>query len=139
MKKGFTLMEMLIVIAVIAILVAIAIPGFRGMQDQANKARAQAELKTLKTAVESYALNNAGVYPGTGANWETALTGATPKIVENELYDPFGATSTSDYGYATAGKYYVIYSAYPTGTTKAVYATGSVEGTATVYATNTGN
>src|SRR3989339_339671 len=58
MKKGFTLIELLIVIAVISILIGIALPRFKGMQDEGNIAKATGELRTLKTAVESYYIHN---------------------------------------------------------------------------------
>ncbi|UCD15446.1 MAG: prepilin-type N-terminal cleavage/methylation domain-containing protein, partial [Candidatus Omnitrophota bacterium] len=51
---GFTLIELLIVIAVISILLSIALPRFRGMQEEGNIAKAKGELRTLQTAVESY-------------------------------------------------------------------------------------
>lgn len=44
-KKGFTLAELLIVIAVIAVLVAIAIPAFTGALDSANKAADEANIR----------------------------------------------------------------------------------------------
>jgi ornithine carbamoyltransferase len=64
MKKGFTLIEMLIVIAVISILIGIALPRFKGMQDEGNIAKAKGELRTLQTAVESYRIHNTA-YPAT--------------------------------------------------------------------------
>jgi prepilin-type N-terminal cleavage/methylation domain-containing protein len=116
MKKGFTLVELLIVMAVIAILIGIAIPSFRGMQQEANKTKAEGDLRVLKIAIESYYKNNA-VYPAV-ANYQTTLLGATPKILESNLYDPFGATSTTTYAYALGtgstgpsdAKYYIVYS-----------------------------
>ncbi|HOG20420.1 MAG TPA: prepilin-type N-terminal cleavage/methylation domain-containing protein [Salinivirgaceae bacterium] len=48
-KKGFTIVELVIVIAVIAILAAILIPTFANVVDKANVAKVQAELKNAKT------------------------------------------------------------------------------------------
>ena len=109
-RKGFTLVELLIVIAVIAILIGIALPRFKGMRDEGNYAKTLGELKSLQTATESYFIHN-GSYPATGATWQTALTGATPKLIGTALNDPFAAASTQ-YVLATStnGKFYVVYS-----------------------------
>lgn len=48
-KKGFTIVELVIVIAVIAILAAVLIPTFSNIVDRANKAAAQADAKNLWT------------------------------------------------------------------------------------------
>ncbi|MFA4858719.1 MAG: prepilin-type N-terminal cleavage/methylation domain-containing protein, partial [Candidatus Margulisiibacteriota bacterium] len=45
MKKGFTLVELLIVMAVIAILIGIAIPSFRGMQQEAWKTQCEGDVR----------------------------------------------------------------------------------------------
>lgn len=66
-KKGFTLMEMLIVVAIIAILIAIAIPAFMA---QLNKARAETDTANIRsgyaaaitTAASSGAANNTVYY-----------------------------------------------------------------------------
>ena len=56
-KKGFTLMEMMIVIAIIVILVAISIPTFSGALDKANVATDAANLRAAKAAVIAYELD----------------------------------------------------------------------------------
>lgn len=50
-KKGFTLMEMLIVVAIIAILVAVAIPTFTGSIEKAKKATDDANFRALKAII----------------------------------------------------------------------------------------
>lgn len=57
-KKGFTLIELLIVIAIILILIAIALPNFLEAQIRARVAAAKGNLRTIQTALESYALDN---------------------------------------------------------------------------------
>jgi prepilin-type N-terminal cleavage/methylation domain-containing protein len=52
-RKGFTLIELLIVIAIILILIAIALPNFLEAQLRAKTAKAQAEMRTLATAIEA--------------------------------------------------------------------------------------
>jgi type II secretion system protein G len=60
--RGFTLIELLIVVAIISILAAIAIPNYLEAQVRARVAHAQAELQTLATALESYAIDH-NCYP----------------------------------------------------------------------------
>lgn len=66
MKKktlsGFTLIELLIVVAIIAILAAIAVPNFLEAQTRSKVSRAMADMRTLATGLEAYAVDN-NVYP----------------------------------------------------------------------------
>ena len=107
--KGFTLIELLIVMAIISILVGIALPRFRGMQDEANIAKAQGELRALKTAIESYYMH-VSAYPATTATiCATSLNDASPIIIEDVLTDPF-RTGGAEYNYILNGRYYVVFS-----------------------------
>jgi type IV pilus assembly protein PilA len=65
-KKGFTLIELIIVIAIIAILAAIAIPKFGAVRKDANVAADQANAKIISTAV-STAVSKGEVVDGTSA------------------------------------------------------------------------
>ncbi len=115
MKKGFTILELLIVISVLVILIGIAIPRFKGMQDAAKIAQAKAELLTMQSAVESYYTNQSvKTYPPTNATVGQSYLGVTtPQILPNSPpYDPFGATNTTEYNFLLSanGAHYVIYS-----------------------------
>ncbi|MBU4590243.1 MAG: type II secretion system GspH family protein [Candidatus Omnitrophica bacterium] len=141
MKKGFTLIELLIVITVISILIGIALPRFKGMQDEGNIAKAKAELRTLQTAVESYYIHNSNTYPSA----LSSLTSATPNIIGSTLpTDPFNGTN--NYGVATDGaspvKYYVLYSVGPGANGSAAVSTAGVvtetNGSSCIYVSNAG-
>jgi len=58
MKKAFTLIELLIVVAIIAILAAIAVPNFLEAQTRAKVSRCRADMRTIVTALEAYSVDN---------------------------------------------------------------------------------
>ena len=63
-ESGFTLIELLIVILIIGILAAIAIPSFVGQKAKANDASAKTQARTLQTAMEAAATDANGSYEG---------------------------------------------------------------------------
>ncbi len=124
MRRGFTLIEMMIVIAVMAILIGIALPYFRGMQEEGWSIKAAGELRTLATAIESYYIHNDNQYPaqrttGSQVDWQSNLPGNGPKIIASDLHDPFEASRTAEYCYLTSAisnsQYYVVFSTGPDG------------------------
>lgn len=63
-KKGFTLLELLVVLAILAILIAIAIPVYKNQKEKAAITAHNANVRVLETAVESYR-QDTGDYPAT--------------------------------------------------------------------------
>ena len=150
-KRGFTLIEILIVIAVIAILAGISLPYMKGMQDEGNTAKAAGELRTLATAVESFYIHNSRSYPvqttAVDSAWQSdtnSVTTASPTIIKSVIYDPFVPGGSTEYSYATSdtsgSQYYVIFSVGPDNTAgvTGVNTSGVVQGTVgdDIYITN---
>ncbi|MEW5692472.1 MAG: type II secretion system protein [Candidatus Hydrogenedentota bacterium] len=82
-EKGFTLIELIIVMAVITILLAIIIPTIRGMQKEGWYTKAEKEAETLKVCVEAYYRHNNN-YP---TNLDDILD-TEPRIIQEMIYDP---------------------------------------------------
>lgn len=81
-RRAFTLIELLIVVAIIAILAAIATPNFLEAQTRSKLARVKADMRTLTTALESYGMDN-NAYPA-GASYFTPM----PSVRFNPLTTP---------------------------------------------------
>ena len=73
---GFTLIELLIVVAIIAILAAIAVPNFLEAQTRAKVSRALSDMRTMRTGLESYFVDN-NRYPETDTGIVAAAAGRT--------------------------------------------------------------
>jgi prepilin-type N-terminal cleavage/methylation domain-containing protein len=67
-RAGFTLIELLIVVVIIGILAAIAIPKFAATKEQARVAEMKADLRNLAVAQEAYGSDNGTYYGGTVPN-----------------------------------------------------------------------
>jgi prepilin-type N-terminal cleavage/methylation domain-containing protein len=62
-KKGFTLVELVVVVLIIALLAALAAPRFLGMTAKANDSGAKHTLAIIRDAIELYVAENNGAFP----------------------------------------------------------------------------
>ncbi len=71
--KGFTLIEMLVVVVILGILASIVVPRVMGKPDEARITKAQQDIRGLETALNLYKLDNFG-YPSTEQGLEALIS-----------------------------------------------------------------
>jgi len=89
--KGFTLVEILIVVVILGILAAIVIPQFTNASETAKASNLRSQLQTIRGQLELYQIEHNGVYPALGTDW-TQMTGETDEggtVAAGSDYGPY--------------------------------------------------
>ena len=77
-RKGFTLVELLIVVVILGILAAVVVPQFTNATSDATAGNLRAQLTSIQNQIELYAARNNGTYPfptaAGAANWNNLTT-----------------------------------------------------------------
>jgi prepilin-type N-terminal cleavage/methylation domain-containing protein len=94
MQRAFTLIELLIVVAIIAILAAIAVPNFLEAQTRAKVSRVKADMRSVASAVESYHVDTNHYPPPYGVSVQgrdslSVLSTPVAYITAAKVIDPF--------------------------------------------------
>jgi prepilin-type N-terminal cleavage/methylation domain-containing protein len=115
LQKGFTLVELLIVVIILAILAAIVVPQFSSSTKDANESAVKTNLATMRAAIELYGAQHNGKYPGeissadgttTSAIGGNSAVASTSFVAQMTQYsEQIGKTSTSKTATADKGPY----------------------------------
>ena len=94
-RRGFTLIELMVVIAIIIILAAIAIPNYLNMTKRAKVSRVQSDMATLATALETFK-TDWGSYPSSAAKPGDRINDSTKNVYHELVGDNSGTLNKAN-------------------------------------------
>lgn len=95
-ESGFTLVELLVVMLILGLLIAVAIPTFFNQKQKANDADSKAMAHTAQTAIETYATDNDGSYAGSDAGGGNGVLDTIESTVDGTVTF-VGVPNATDY------------------------------------------
>lgn len=84
--RGFTLIEIMVVVTILAILIALVAPKMVGRTDQARRVSTKAQIKNIEGALQLYKLDN-GVYPSTEQGLDALVHSPTVGVIPKHWKD----------------------------------------------------
>ena len=93
-KKGFTLVEVLLVVVILGLLAMVAIPRFAQSDDDARQNVCDMNVALLNSQIELYALNNSGTYPVDQDEFESLILNNTDLFPDGAPVCPEGDAYT---------------------------------------------
>ena len=106
-QRGFTLVEISVVVIIIGLLAALAIPSARSVQRRANYARVMSDFRIFAGAFQHYASENGSAWPADQASTSTAMPPAMAGYLRGSNWDrptPFGGYYNWDYKVTHQGR-----------------------------------
>lgn len=88
-RRGFTLLEVLIVLAILGVIAAMVVPRLLGQQRAANEKATAISIKSIESALDLYAVDHQGTYPQGGADVLQQLTQPWTDPVTGREREPY--------------------------------------------------